>query len=134
MDQLTHMLDEANARERKIKSSGFDARTTIDLELRNADSQLRIINQAVTIFAIDSKSKRRECYQHMKRLNILDCSSAVGLFINSAELDKIKCPLKDGAIITRSECMDLNGEKDNYTYCRTCEQKGETARALSPAA
>lgn len=96
---------------------------------REFEGQIKLANVVIQAYAVASKNART--LKGLENMNLMDGSTAVNLGLGPAELDCVKCPLKEGAIITRSECMDLNGTKENYTYCRTCENKGITAKMLA---
>lgn len=43
---------------------------------------------------------------------------------------KIICILGEDKIITRQECLDLSGQKDNYEVCQECEHSRVTKGLL----
>lgn len=128
MNQLVQMFKNSNERMKQIVSGRFNPET-IDKAQREAEIQNRMMNQVVQIFAITEKNKR--AWGAMKKMNLIDDTTAVDLCLGSPEVDKVVCPYHDNPI-TRSECLDDSGKAENMERCQGCETGAESKRMLLP--
>lgn len=128
MNQLVQMFKNSNARMKEIVSGKFDPEKIATAQ-REAEIQNRIMNQVVQLFAVTEKSKR--AWGVMKKMNLIDDTTAVDLALGNPEVDKVKCPYHDN-LITRSECLDESGEAENMERCQGCEIGAESKRLILP--
>ena len=127
MDVSSKILKEAIALLDQVMKNKFDEK-----QVRAAVPLLNILvkQENVIIQAHATAFKYQRTLKDLEKMNIIDISTAVDLGLGDPGLDKVKCPLKDGALIYRSECLDFNGEEKNYYCCRTCDNKAITARKM----
>ena len=124
MNQIVQMFKESNSRMQKIMKGNFVVDEVTSAQ-REFEGQIKLVNAVVNAFGIASKNKR--AMKGLERMNIMDPSTAVDLMLGDPEVDKVKCPIKDG-LITRSDCLDYSG--DHFEDCKNCDIGSETKRVL----
>ena len=127
MDVSSKIYQDALALLDQVMKNKFD-----DRQIRAALPLLNILvkQENVIISAHAVAFKYQKTIKNLEKMNIIDTSTAIDLGLGDPGLDKVKCPLKSGELIYRSECLDLNGEAENAFCCRTCDNKGITARKM----
>jgi len=123
------MFKESNSRLKKIMSGNFKI-DEITAAQREFEGQIKLINVVVSAFGIVAKNRR--AMASLKRMNIMDDTTAIDLGLGDPEIDKVKCPMRD-ALITRAECLDYSGENNNFETCYGCEIGNATKDMLLPA-
>lgn len=63
-------------------------------------------------------------------INLIGDGSAIDTDTYIAEVEKIKCPQKEGELIERQECLDFSGEEKRYDDCRGCNHFAPTRRLI----
>jgi len=124
MNQIIKILEESNRRMRKISKGGYEMEE-MRLAQAEANIQIKTVNLVVQAFAVASKNKR--ALPGLYKMGLMDPHTAVDLLLGDPELDKLKCPERDGGLITRAECLDYAGSHES---CTNCEEKGETNNRL----
>jgi hypothetical protein len=122
------MFKDSNSRMKKLMSGN---RKDIDLDIidaaqREFEGQIKLINATIQAFGIQSKNNR--AMGALKRMNILDDSTAIDLMLGNPADDKVNCPEQD-KLITRAECLDYSG---SHPDCQGCEIGPETKQLLLP--
>jgi hypothetical protein len=93
------------------------------------EKQIKLLNVVASYYAVQSKNKRT--MKGLEMMQIMDDTVAVDIGLESAEVDKIKCPYHD-KLITRAECLDFSGTADNFEKCQGCETGKDTKAKLLP--
>lgn len=127
MNQIVKIFQDSNKLLNQVMQNKFDEKQ-INAALRLFDVQIKSANVVIQAYAVSSKYQRT--IKGLERMNIMDDTVAIDLGLGDPALDKVKCQLKEGEIIYRTECLELNGEEKNYPTCRACVNKGVTARML----
>lgn len=127
MNQVVFMLQESNKRMNMIMSNKFNGEQ-ISAAQREFEDQIKLANVVIQAYAVSSKNRR--ALKGLENMNIMDDTTAVDLGLSPPELDKVKCLIRNGDLIYRSECLDLNGTKANFDTCKNCQNKGNTNRML----
>lgn len=96
---------------------------------REFEGQIKLMNVVLQAFAIASKNRRT--MEGLKKMNIMDESTAIDLCLGNPSEDKVKCPGCD-KLILREECLDISGSKTPYEECDGCETGAETREKLLP--
>ncbi len=127
--QIIEMFKQSNNRMNKIMRGGADFKLNeIQAAQREFEGQIKLVNSIVAAYGIMSKNAR--AVNGLKRMNILDGSTAIDLGLGDPETDKVKCPYKNGDLITRAECLEYSDiAKDNFE-CKGCEIGKETKENL----
>ena len=124
MNQVIQMFKESNTRMKQIMKGEFQTDAVASAQ-REFEGQIKLVNAVVNAFGIASKNKR--AMKGLERMNIMDQTTSVDLMLGDPEVDKVKCPIKDG-LITRSDCLDYSG--DHFEDCKNCDIGSETKRVL----
>ena len=128
MNQIIQMFQESNRRMSSIMKGKFNLEEMSSAQ-REFEGQIKLVNAVVNSYGIASKNKR--ALSGMKRMNLMDDTTAIDLMLGDPEVDKVKCPEHD-ELFTRSECLDFSGEAKNFEMCDGCEIGIETKRQLLP--
>jgi len=128
MNQLIQMFKDSNTRMQKLMRGD---KKNIDLDIidaaqREFEGQIRLINATIQAFGIQSKNNR--AMGALKRMNIMDDTTAIDLMLGDPETDKVKCPERE-ELITRAECLDYSG---SHADCAGCRIGQETKERLLP--
>lgn len=92
-----------------------------------AKSQLeKISKQIIQIYALQAM-RGGGILEEAKKINLLSEGEAIDLDADP-ETEKIKCPEKDDALITRAECLDYSGSHNGE--CNGCDHKVITQNLL----
>lgn len=126
MNQIISILKASNRRMDMILKGQYDTQKIADAQ-KEAQIQLKAVNIVVQAYAVASKNKRT--ILGLEKMNILDEHTAADLGLGDLEVDKIKCPEKEGLII-RQDCLDFSGKEENYEMCKGCEHFSTTRRLL----
>ena len=65
-----------------------------------------------------ASAKEKSLLKNASSKNLLDSSCAIDC-VNLNE-DKIVCPERGGALVTRNSCLDFSGTERNLTKCQEC--------------
>ena len=125
--QIIEMFKQSNARMKKIMLGSFRL-DEVSAAQREFEGQIKLINAIVSAYGISSKNKR--ALSGLEKMNLMDGTTAIDLGLGDPELDKIKCPDKDGNLILKRECLDYSGRPDKMESCQTCENFGVTRKML----
>ena len=90
-------------------------------------NQIKIINAAISGYAIQAKNRR--AIIGLENQNIMDDSTAIDILPFDPDQEKVKCPLYDH-LITRSECLDYSGS--NADDCKSCYIGRATKKKMLP--
>jgi len=124
MNQITKMLIESN----KITKDFIDGKLPSEVAqvyVSLLNSQIKILNVIVNMYAINSKNKR--ALDSFNRMNLIDHNTAVDLGLGDPADDKIKCQERN-SLITRADCLDFSGT--HYEECGGCSYFESTRKLL----
>jgi hypothetical protein len=132
MTQMVQVFQESNAMLRDLRRYMETGSRKPDMEAiaassRLIEAQIKGINAVVAVYAVQSKNKRST--EGMKRMNIMDDTTAIDLMLGDPNDDKVKCPSFD-QLITRAECLDISGSSGDD--CPGCEIGRATREKLLP--
>ena len=116
MNQITQMFKESNTRMNKIMRGEFKL-DEVAAAQREFEGQIKLVNTVVSAYGIASKNKR--ALTGMRRMNLMDDTTAIDLMLGDPEVDKVKCPYQN-KLITRAECLDYSGEARHFEECNGC--------------
>lgn len=111
MDQLTKILNESNQRMERILKGKYNRDEILDAQ-KEAEIQLKTVNQYVQVFAVASKNERT--LSTLKKKGIMDSFTAINL---PAIDGKIECD-EQHKFITKEECLDYSG---SHQECQGCD-------------
>jgi hypothetical protein len=134
MTQLSQMFKESNIRMKMLMDYLAIGTRKPDMEViaaaqRDFEGQIKSINLAISGYAVESKNRR--ALKGMKRMNIMDDTTAIDLMLGDPNDDKVKCPSYN-QLITRAECLDISGSGGDD--CPGCEIGLSTKHKLLPPA
>lgn len=119
MDQLTKVLNESNKRMERIMTGKYDRDEILDAQ-REAEIQLKAVNQYVQIFAVSAKNER--AMLTLKKKGIMDGFTSIAL----PREGEVYCHERDLSI-SKEECLDYSG---SHTECQGCELFGHTRQIM----
>lgn len=70
-------------------------------------------------FALAAKHNKTHL-NRMVRANLIGDGEAIDTTTTNPEIEKVKCPGKDSALIERCECLDYSGS-EQFPECEGCE-------------
>lgn len=120
MDQLTKVLNESNKRMERILVGKYNRDEILDAQ-REAEIQLKAVNQYVQIFAVSAKNDRAMIM--LRKKGIMDGFTTIALpqtdgFVHCVDRD---------VSISKEECFDYSG---SHTDCQSCELFGHTRKVI----
>lgn len=124
--ELSHINRIRQLLETEFKTGKITSFQYYDLDLKYLIASSRLINSAVQIM-ISSAKHGRKIRDQADKTNIYSLTTAVNT--SDAEIEMIKCPDKDGCLITRAKCLDYSG---SHETCLTCENDRVTKNLLLP--
>ena len=128
--QIIEMFKQSNSRMNSIMKDKTADLDRIGVAQREFEGEIKLINAVVSAYGIMSKNARAK--DGLNRMNILDDTTAIDLGLGDPEIDKVKCPMRDGTLILRQECLDYSGQADHMDECKGCEIGQATKRLLCP--
>jgi hypothetical protein len=112
-------LDESNKRTERILTGKYNRDEILDAQ-KEAEIQLKAVNQYIQIMAVASKNER--AMATLRKKGIMDGFTTIALPTDG----EVHCKERDVSI-SKEECLDYSG---SHTECQDCEVFGHTRKVV----